>query len=67
MSVLLPTTNEKVAIFQYLRLLANGIKIAVVGSGPSGLSFAGEMAKKGYDVYVFEALHEIGGALKYGI
>ena len=47
--------------------LANGIKIAVVGSGPSGLSFAGEMAKKGYDVYVFEALHEIGGALKYGI
>lgn len=47
--------------------LANGIKIAVVGSGPSGLSFAGEMAKKGYDVYVFEALHEIGGVLKYGI
>ena len=46
---------------------ANGIKIAVVGSGPSGLSFAGDMAKKGYDVYVFEALHEIGGVLKYGI
>ena len=46
---------------------ANGIKIAVVGSGPSGLSFAGDMIKKGYDVYVFEALHEIGGVLKYGI
>ncbi len=46
---------------------ANGMKIAVVGSGPSGLSFAGDMVKKGYDVYVFEALHEIGGVLKYGI
>lgn len=46
---------------------SNGIKIAVVGSGPSGLSFAGDMAKMGYDVYVFEALHEIGGVLKYGI
>ena len=46
---------------------ANGIKVAVVGSGPAGLSFAGDMVKKGYDVYVFEALHEIGGVLKYGI
>ena len=46
---------------------ANGIKIAVVGSGPAGLSFAGDMAKNGYDVTVFEALHEIGGVLKYGI
>ena len=46
---------------------ANGKKIAVVGSGPAGLSFAGDMAKYGYDVYVFEALHEIGGVLKYGI
>ena len=45
----------------------NGIKIAVIGSGPSGLSFAGDMVKKGYDVTVFEALHEIGGVLKYGI
>lgn len=45
----------------------NGIKIGVVGSGPSGLSFAGDMAKKGFDVTVFEALHEIGGVLKYGI
>ena len=45
----------------------NGIKIGVVGSGPCGLSFAGDMAKLGYDVTVFEALHEIGGVLKYGI
>lgn len=49
------------------RFPANGIKVAVVGSGPAGLSFAGDMAKKGYDVHVFEALHEIGGVLKYGI
>jgi glutamate synthase (NADPH), homotetrameric len=46
---------------------SNGIKVAVIGSGPSGLSFAGDMAKLGYDVTVFEALHEIGGVLKYGI
>ena len=46
---------------------SNGIKVAVVGSGPSGLSFAGDMVKKGFEVYVFEALHEIGGVLKYGI
>ena len=45
----------------------NGIKVGVVGSGPCGLSFAGDMAKLGYDVTVFEALHEIGGVLKYGI
>jgi glutamate synthase (NADPH/NADH) small chain len=45
----------------------NGIRIAVVGSGPAGLSFAGEMAKRGYELTVFEALHEIGGVLKYGI
>ena len=43
------------------------MKIAVVGSGPSGLAFAGDMAKFGYEVHVFEALHEIGGVLKYGI
>lgn len=42
-------------------------RIAVVGSGPAGLTFAGDMAKYGYRVSVFEALHEIGGVLKYGI
>jgi len=45
----------------------NGIKVATVGSGPASLSFAGDMVKYGYDVTVFEALHEIGGVLKYGI
>jgi len=45
----------------------NGIKVASIGSGPSGLAFAGDMIKMGYDVTVFEALHEIGGVLKYGI
>ena len=45
----------------------NGVKVAIVGSGPAGLSCAGDMAKAGYDVTVFEALHEIGGVLKYGI
>lgn len=46
---------------------SNGRKVAVVGSGPAGLAFAGDMAKYGYQVTVFEALHEIGGVLKYGI
>ncbi len=46
---------------------SNGIKVAVVGSGPAGLSCAGDLAKAGFDVTVFEALHEIGGVLKYGI
>ncbi|MFA6812020.1 MAG: bifunctional dihydroorotate dehydrogenase B NAD binding subunit/NADPH-dependent glutamate synthase [Bacteroidaceae bacterium] len=55
-NISIPTINKK-----------NGIKIAIIGSGPSGLSFAGEMAKLGYEVTVFEALHEIGGVLKYGI
>jgi len=45
----------------------NGVKVAVVGSGPAGLAAAGDLAKYGYDVTVFEALHEIGGVLKYGI
>ncbi len=45
----------------------NATKIAVVGSGPAGLTFAGDAAKYGYEVHVFEALHEIGGVLKYGI
>ncbi len=55
-NISIPETAEK-----------NGKKIAVIGSGPAGLSFSGEMAKQGYDVTVFEALHEIGGVLKYGI
>ena len=46
---------------------SNGIKVAVIGSGPAGLSAAGDLRKFGYDVTVFEALHEIGGVLKYGI
>lgn len=46
---------------------SRGIKVAVVGSGPAGLSFAGDMVRKGFEVTVFEALHEIGGVLKYGI
>jgi len=46
---------------------ANNLKVAVVGSGPAGLAAAGDLAKFGYDVTVFEALHEIGGVLKYGI
>lgn len=45
----------------------NNIKVAVIGSGPGGLAAAGDLAKYGYDVTVFEALHEIGGVLKYGI
>ncbi len=45
----------------------NHIKVAVVGSGPAGLAFAGDMVKLGYDVTVFEALHELGGVLRYGI
>lgn len=46
---------------------SNGIRVAVAGSGPAGLSFAGDMARRGFSVDVFEALHEIGGVLKYGI
>lgn len=45
----------------------NGIKVAVVGAGPAGLSCAGDLAKRGYDVTVFEALHDLGGVLIYGI
>ncbi len=46
---------------------ATGLKIAVVGSGPAGLTCAGELAKKGHDVTIFEALHTAGGVLTYGI
>jgi glutamate synthase (NADPH/NADH) small chain len=55
-NISIPETAEK-----------NNRKIAVVGSGPSGLTFAGEMIKLGYEVTVFEALHEFGGVLVYGI
>ena len=48
-------------------IASNGIRVAVAGSGPAGLSFAGEMARRGFEVDVFEALHEVGGVLKYGI
>ena len=47
--------------------VSNGHKVAVVGSGPSGLACAGELAKRGYDVTIFEALHVAGGVLSYGI
>ena len=46
---------------------SNGHRVAVVGSGPSGLTCAGDLAKKGYEVTVFEALHTAGGVLVYGI
>lgn len=46
---------------------SNGHKVAVIGSGPSGLTCAGDLAKKGYDVTIFEALHTAGGVLQYGI
>ena len=45
----------------------NGQKVAVIGSGPSGLTCAGDLAKLGYDVTIFEALHKAGGVLVYGI
>ena len=45
----------------------NGKKVAVIGSGPAGLTCAGDLAKKGYDVTIFEALHDAGGVLSYGI
>lgn len=47
--------------------ISNGKRVAIVGSGPSGLTCAGDLAKKGYDVTVFEALHTAGGVLVYGI
>jgi len=52
---------------EVVRPLSNGKKVAVVGSGPAGLTCAGDLAKKGYDVTVFEALHLAGGVLVYGI
>lgn len=46
---------------------SNGHKVAVVGSGPAGLTCAGDLAKRGYNVTIYEALHEVGGVLAYGI
>ena len=46
---------------------ANKAKVAVIGSGPAGLACASDLAKKGYDVTIFEALHKAGGVLEYGI
>jgi glutamate synthase (NADPH/NADH) small chain len=46
---------------------SNGKKVAIIGSGPSGLTCAGDLAKKGYEVTVFEAIHLAGGVLVYGI
>lgn len=48
-------------------VVPNGRKVAVVGSGPAGLTYAGQKAQQGFKVTVFEALHEVGGVLKYGI
>ena len=56
--------NEEVKPIEYP---ADAQKVAVIGSGPSGLSCAGDLAKKGYKVTVFEALHKAGGVLSYGI
>lgn len=55
------------ATFSIPDIVENGKKIAVIGSGPSGLTCAGDLRKKGYRVTVFEALHELGGVLVYGI
>jgi len=54
-----PVTPEKTK--------SNGVKVAVIGSGPGGLTCAGDLAKMGYDVTVFEAFHDTGGVLRYGI
>ena len=59
--------NSQESKVESRKIKADAKKIAVVGSGPAGLTFAGDAAKYGYEVHVFEALHEIGGVLKYGI
>ena len=62
-----PQTGEAANASKACNKPTSATKIAVVGSGPAGLTFAGDAAKYGYEVHVFEALHEIGGVLKYGI
>lgn len=59
--------HNKISTEKAVRPIQNGHKVAVIGSGPSGLTCAGELAKKGYQVTVFEALHLAGGVLVYGI
>lgn len=59
--------NQQSAISNQQLVKNNGIKVAVVGSGPAGLTAAGDLAKLGYDVTVFESLHDTGGVLRYGI
>ena len=79
-SCVLGVKSEPVAIGKLERFVAdnapaeavtpvagNGIKVAVVGSGPAGLACASDLAKMGYDVTIFEALHKAGGVLQYGI
>ena len=60
-------THNAAAAEAEARPAANGHRVAVVGSGPSGLTCAGDLAKKGYQVSIFEALHTPGGVLVYGI
>lgn len=59
--------NQSGQLFKPQIPQSNHIKVAVIGSGPAGLAAAGDLVKFGYDVTVFEALHEFGGVLKYGI
>ena len=59
--------RESGSVSKIPEIIRNYIKVAVIGSGPAGLAAAGDLAKYGYNVTVFEALHEIGGVLKYGI
>ena len=61
------TGQEKMASSHRALAKKNGHKVAVIGSGPAGLTCAGDLAKLGYDVTIFEALHEAGGVLVYGI
>ena len=59
--------NENATIDPANKPKSNGIKVAIIGSGPSGLTCAGDLAKKGYEVTIYEALHKAGGVLVYGI
>ncbi len=58
--------EKQISLFDE-EIISNGKKVAIIGAGPAGLTCAGELAKKGYDVTIFEALHESGGVLVYGI